>query len=88
MLKDTKANKVFLIILVVLLALGFTASRGWNVRNRDSRINESIDFATTDSLKVPRFQTILSSRWTHRQRLRLNWKNERTACRSRKPAGA
>ncbi len=52
MLKDTKANKVFLIILVVLLALGFTASRGWNVRNRDSRINESIDFATTDSLKV------------------------------------
>jgi DUF4097 and DUF4098 domain-containing protein YvlB len=52
MLKDTKANKVFLIILVVLLALGFTASRGWNVLTRNSRANQSIAFSTTDSLKV------------------------------------
>ena len=52
MLKDTKANKIFLIVLVVLLALGFTISRGWTIRNRDSRTNQSIDFATTDSLKV------------------------------------
>lgn len=52
MLSDTKANKVFLIILVVLLALGFTLTKGWNVRNRDSRSDQTVDFATTDSLKV------------------------------------
>ena len=52
MLSDTKANKVFLIILVVLLALGFTLSRGWNVRNRDSRSNRTVDFANGDSLKI------------------------------------
>lgn len=52
MLSDTKANKVFLIILVVLLAIGFTFTRGWNMHNRNSRADHTIDFAPSDSLKV------------------------------------
>ncbi len=52
MLNDTKANKILLIILVVLLALGFSLGKGWTFKSKAGRANQDIDFSTTDSLKV------------------------------------
>lgn len=52
MLKDTKANKILLIILVVLLALGFSLGKGWTFKSKAGRANQDIAFSTTDSLKV------------------------------------
>lgn len=52
MLKDTKANKIFLIVLVILLALSFTLVKGWEGRGRATRSDRDFEFKANDSLKV------------------------------------
>jgi len=52
MLKDTKANKLFMIALVILLALGFAWVRGEVFRGKTIRDTEAIPFAKGDSLSV------------------------------------
>lgn len=52
MLKDTKANKIFLIVLVLLLALSFTLMKGWEGRGRATRSDQDFEFKANDSLKV------------------------------------
>lgn len=52
MLKDTKANKVFLIVLVVILGLVFTVVRGCDLSSGGRRADQSVEFTSTDSLKV------------------------------------
>lgn len=52
MLKDTRANKVFLIAVVCLLALFFSLAKGWDYQNLRQRSEQTVAFATTDSLKV------------------------------------
>ncbi len=52
MLKDTKANKIFLIILVILLALSFSLFKGWERRGITQRGEQIIAFNEGDSLSV------------------------------------
>nr|WP_321296568.1 DUF4097 family beta strand repeat-containing protein [uncultured Sphaerochaeta sp.] len=52
MLKDTKANKIFLIVLVVLLALSFSLAKGWEGRSRATRSDRDFEFKANDTLKV------------------------------------
>ncbi len=52
MLKDTKANKIFLIVLVVLLALSFSLVKGWEGRNRANRSDRDFAFTAQDTLTV------------------------------------
>jgi DUF4097 and DUF4098 domain-containing protein YvlB len=52
MLKDTRANKLFMIVLVILLALGFAWVRGEIFRGKTYRDTETIPFAQGDSLFV------------------------------------
>ncbi len=62
MLKDTKANKLFMIALVILLALGFVWVRGEVFRSKTIRDTEAIPFAKGDSFPFQRFPTRSSSR--------------------------
>ncbi|MGH0052027.1 MAG: DUF4097 family beta strand repeat-containing protein [Sphaerochaetaceae bacterium] len=52
MLKDSNANKIFLIILVLVLALSFSLFKGWERRGIEQRGEQHIDFQTGDSLHV------------------------------------
>ena len=52
MLKDTNANKIFLIILVLILALSFSLYKGWEKRGTEQRRDQQIDFQEGDSLEV------------------------------------
>nr|WP_319473266.1 DUF4097 family beta strand repeat-containing protein [uncultured Sphaerochaeta sp.] len=52
MLKDTNANKIFLIILVLILALSFSLYKGWEKRGIEQRRDQQIDFQGGDSLEV------------------------------------
>ncbi len=52
MLKDTNANKIFLIILVLILALSFFLYKGWERRGIEQRMDQQIDFQAGDSLQV------------------------------------
>ncbi len=52
MLKDTKANKIFLIILVVILALSFSLYKGWEKQGIEQRRDQQIDFQGGNSLQV------------------------------------
>jgi hypothetical protein len=42
MLKDTSANKIFLIILVLILALSFSLYKGWEERGKPVFLLESM----------------------------------------------
>ena len=52
MLKDTKANKIFLIILVCVLALVFSFDHFWEKQGRDNRGEESFTLQDSDSLTI------------------------------------
>lgn len=52
MLRDTKANKIFLIVLVLIVAATFFSAQGWNRRNRQERTKQSVSITETDSLRV------------------------------------
>ncbi|NCC64795.1 MAG: hypothetical protein EOM15_09080, partial [Spirochaetia bacterium] len=52
MLNDTKATKIALLVLVVILGLSFSLLRGCDITSRGSRADQSVAFTSSDSLKV------------------------------------
>ena len=52
MLKDTKANKIFLIILVSVIALLFSMDYAWQKRGKENRSEQAYSFSASDSLVV------------------------------------
>ncbi|MGE4583961.1 MAG: DUF4097 domain-containing protein [Sphaerochaeta sp.] len=52
MLSDTKANKIFLIILVILLSIVFSFVKGWERRGTENRSTQNLAFQASDSLKI------------------------------------
>jgi DUF4097 and DUF4098 domain-containing protein YvlB len=52
MLKDTKATKIALLVLVVILGLSFSLFRGCDITSRGSKADQSVAFTSSDSLKV------------------------------------
>jgi len=57
MLKDTKANKIFLIILVSAIALLFSMDYVWQKRGKENRSEQTYSFSASDSLVVSTIST-------------------------------
>ena len=57
MLKDTKANKIFLIILVSIIAILFSMDFVWQKRGKENRAEQSYSFAPSDSLAIATVST-------------------------------
>ena len=57
MLKDTKANKIFLIILVSVIAILFSMDFVWQKRGKENRVEQSYSFAASDSLTITTVST-------------------------------
>lgn len=52
MLKDTKANKIFLIACTIILALLFFSDVIWQKRGKEQRWETSYSYATTEALSI------------------------------------
>lgn len=52
MLRDTKANKIFLIVVVSILAILFSLDFVWQKRGKENRSEQSYSFSATDSIKI------------------------------------
>lgn len=52
MLRDTKANKIFLIILISFIAILFSMDFVWQKRGKENRSEQSFSFAASDSLTI------------------------------------
>ena len=57
MLKDTKANKIFLIILVSVIAILFSMDFVWQKRGKENRSEQSYSFSASDSVKINTIST-------------------------------
>jgi len=57
MLKDTKANKIFLIILVSVIAILFSMDFVWQKRGKENRTEQSYSFSASDSVKINTIST-------------------------------
>ncbi|HKM08730.1 MAG TPA: DUF4097 family beta strand repeat-containing protein [Sphaerochaeta sp.] len=52
MLKDSKANKIFLIIVISILAILFSMDFVWQKRGKENRSEQSYSFSPADSVKI------------------------------------
>lgn len=52
MLKDTKANKIFLIVLISIIAILFSMDFVWQKRGKENRAEQSYSFSASDSLSI------------------------------------
>ncbi|HKM06195.1 MAG TPA: DUF4097 family beta strand repeat-containing protein [Sphaerochaeta sp.] len=57
MLKDTKANKIFLITVISILAILFSMDFVWQKRGKENRSEHSYSFAASDSVKIDTIST-------------------------------
>ena len=57
MLKDTKANKIFLIILVSVVAILFSMDFVWQKRGKENRSEQTYSFSASDSMKISTIST-------------------------------
>ena len=52
MLKDTKANKIFLIVLISVIAILFSMDFVWQKRGKENRSEQSYSFSASDSVTI------------------------------------
>ncbi len=52
MLKDSKANKIFLIVVIGILAILFSMDIVWQKRGKENRSEQSYSFSASDSVKI------------------------------------
>lgn len=52
MLKDTKANKIFLIVVISILAILFSMDFVWQKRGKENRSEQAFSFSASDSLSI------------------------------------
>ena len=57
MLKDTKANKIFLIVVISILAILFSMDFVWQKRGKENRSEETYSFSASDSVKISTIST-------------------------------
>ncbi len=57
MLKDSKANKIFLIVLISFLAILFSMDFVWQKRGKENRSEQSYSFSASDSVKINTIST-------------------------------
>ena len=52
MLKDSKANKIFLIIVISILAILFSMDFVWQKRGKENRSEQTYSFSASDSVRI------------------------------------
>ncbi len=57
MLKDTKANKIFLIVLIGIIAILFSMDFVWQKRGKENRSEQTYSFSASDSLSISTIST-------------------------------
>jgi len=57
MLKDSKANKIFLIVLISILAILFSMDFVWQKRGKENRSEQTYSFSASDSMKINTIST-------------------------------
>ncbi|MDY0288911.1 MAG: DUF4097 family beta strand repeat-containing protein [Sphaerochaeta sp.] len=57
MLKDSKANKIFLIVLISILAILFSMDFVWQKRGKENRSEQTYSFSASDSVRINTIST-------------------------------